>query len=230
MSRSLVYSLLLLALSITTVSACASDRGAETGNVQPTDNEPTRNNDAVHKDAAMTTNGKTTGADVKDACAVARAAIEKRDFLGWKGLPPCSGDALFDGFPANVDDRPKRSLGKTNRSVSFVLLELAGYYRPMANVADGKLVLVDGMNPEIGERLTPLLTELGKPDATLDWDYGTLPLPQREHVHATRGITLFLNTDRDRALHVALYAATDLDTYLESLRPRLAKKRLPAKK
>jgi hypothetical protein len=89
--------------------------------------------------------------------------------------------------------------------------------------------LFDGMNPELGDKLAPLLTELGAPDASLDWDYGTLSIPDRELVFAKRGITIFLNTNRDRALHIALYAATTVESYLESLRPTLLKKRRPAK-
>ena len=163
-----------------------------------------------------------------ETCAAARKAIETRGFVGWQGLPACTGDQLFDGFPADLSDRAKRPLGSSFSSAVFVLLELPGYYRPMANVRDGKLILVDGMNPEIGD-VPALLADLGEPKAKLDWDFGTLPFSEREFVYPERGITLFLNTERDKALHVAVFAATDLETYLETLRPHLRKTRRPSK-
>ncbi len=173
----------------------------------------------------MTTKPK----DEDGSCAAARKAIENKDFVGWRGLPGCTGGELFAGFPADLSGRPTRHLGSSASSAAFVLLELPGYYRPMANVRDGKLVLVDGMNPEIGEALPALLTDLGEPNAKLDWVFGTLPFSEREWVYAERGISLFLNTEHDKALHIALYSATDLDTYLKDVRPPLAKKRLPKK-
>jgi hypothetical protein len=198
--------------------ACAADRKARPGGVD--DARPLARPDDTVTDHTIPS---------PHPCAAARAAIEQRDFSGWRGLPDCSPATLFDQRIDDLADRPRRSLGRRHRSVPFVLLDLAGYYRPMASVANGKMVLFDGMNPELGDKLAPLLTELGAPDASLDWDYGTLSIPDRELVFAKRGITIFLNTNRDRALHIALYAATTVESYLESLRPTLLKKRRPAK-
>lgn len=164
-------------------------------------------------------------------CATARRAIATRQFVSWQGLPAgCAARELFDDFPADLTDRPVRPLGDAFRPAVFVLLALPGYYRPMASLRDGALVLVDGMNPELAGGAAPLLDDLGEPAAQLDWHYGTLPIAAGEWVYPARGITLFLNTTRDRALHIALYHATSLDDYTRSLRPHLRKEMRPLRR
>jgi len=107
------------------------------------------------------------------------------------------------------------------------VLDLPGWYRPMANFRDGGLILVDGMTPELDGGADPLLADLGTPATRLDGDFGTLPISQGEWLYPEHGITLFLNTTSDKVLHLALYAPTTLDVYLGSLRPPLAKRPLP---
>ena len=161
-------------------------------------------------------------------CAAIRQAIEGRQFVGWRGLPAgCAAGDLFDDFPTDLTDRPTRPLGDEFRPAVFVLLTLPGYYRPMASLRDGALVLVDGMNPELAGGVAPLLDDLGEPAARFDWHYGTLPIAAGEWVYPERGITVFLNTANNKALHIALYQATTLKDYQRTLRPHLRKEPRP---
>ena len=71
------------------------------------------------------------------------------------------------------------------------------------------------------------MADLGEPDERHDYTFGTLAVDDGEWVYAARGITVFVNTDPDRVLHVALYAPTTATDYAERLRPHLAKRLRP---
>jgi hypothetical protein len=167
-----------------------------------------------------------------DACQAAARAIRERQFVGWRGLPGgCTPAALVPGLPdplPELADQPARRLGSDASSAAFVVLELPGWYRPMASFRGGSVVLVDGMTPELAGGAAPLLADLGAPAAKLDWDYGTLPIAHGEWPYPERGVTLFLNTTSDKVLHMALYVPTTLEVYLRTLRPPLAKRPAPA--
>jgi hypothetical protein len=112
----------------------------------------------------------------------------------------------------------------------MIMLPLDGYSRPSLSFVEGTPVLFEAMGPELAAGDVALITALGEPAARLDWDFGTLPCPGSEFVYPDRGITLFLRSDHERVLHVALYPATDLNDYIENLRPRLGKTPLPMNK
>ena len=85
-----------------------------------------------------------------EECQRTGAAIATRDFVGWRGFPAgCSASDLLAGIPDDLTDRPARPLGDHFDPAAFVVLDLAGWYRPMASFRDGDLVLFDGMNPEL---------------------------------------------------------------------------------
>jgi hypothetical protein len=157
-------------------------------------------------------------------CESIRQSIETRNFLDWRGLPQgCTAQDLFSNIPEDLSDRPVRPLGSDFSSATFVLLELAGYYRPMASFRNNQLILFDAMNPELAGGFPPLHQDLGEPATRLDWHYGTLSIPTGEWVYPERGITVFLNTTADKALHIALYHPTTLSEYQRHLRPHLQK-------
>ena len=163
-----------------------------------------------------------------DPCTSARTAIMMRDFVGWQGLPAeCSGQELFDITPADLEGRPGRLLGNDFDPAVFVLLSLEGYYRPMASFREGKLVLFDAMNPELRGGFDWLRSDLGEPAARMDWYYGTLAIAAGEWAYPERGITIFVNTEANRALHVALYYPASLEEYRNRLRPHLRKEPWP---
>ena len=198
--------------------ACASDasrKNATTGAGERA------TSDAKGKPDTMTT----------DACETAANAIRVRHFVGWRGLPSgCPSAAMVPGLPNPLPDlaeQPARRLGSDASSAAFVMLDLPGWYRPMASFRAGELVLVDGMNPELDGGAAQLLADLGTPGTRLDWDYGTLPIAQGEWPYPDRGITVFLNTTSDKVLHLAVYRPTTLDVYLRTLRPPLAKRPIP---
>gem|GEM_PF-6388523 len=156
-------------------------------------------------------------------CTTIREAIETRNLTHWKGLPAaCRASDLFDHVPADVSDRPQRSLG--GRTARWVLLKLEGYYRPMASFVDGKFVMFDSMNPTLAVKASDLVKQLGTPAARTDWWYGGVEMKDGAYVYPDKGITLFLNSNTRKALHIALYHPTDLAGWKQDLRPRLHKK------
>jgi hypothetical protein len=161
-------------------------------------------------------------------CQQIRQAIETRNFLGWQGLSPeCTDRELFPNISSDLTDRPVRMLGNDFSPAVFVITELTGYYRPMVSFRDRQSILFDGMNPELAGGFAPLHQDLGEPADRLDWYYGTLPISGGEWVYPSRGITVFLNTTADKALHIALYRSTTLSEYQSKLRPHLQKKQRP---
>ena len=163
-------------------------------------------------------------------CEKAMKSIRDRDFSDWRGLEPtCDWSALTGPLPTDWQDVPGRPLGSSFRDAKMIMLPLQNYMRPSLSFVAGSPVLFEAMGPKLTTELATLLAALGEPAARLDWDFGTLPCPESEFVYPDRGITLFLNSDHDRLLHVALYAATDLDEYGKNLRPRLGKTLHPMK-
>jgi hypothetical protein len=178
-------------------------------------------------DARATVIDQGTGGRVMTpkTCEEAKQAIEARRFVGWRGLPAgCTPDAMF-GVKFEEKEWPARMLGK--KSTRWLQLETPGYYRPMVSVRDGKVVLFDGMNPELDGGWAPLAADLGEPEAKLDWHRDTLLMKGGEWVYPARGITIFGRAAGDDALHVAVYAPTTLAEYEASLRPELGTKLRP---
>lgn len=150
-------------------------------------------------------------------CADARAAIEARRFAGWTGLPAgCTPDALF-GVPLD-DTWGQLPLGASLAPTRSRLLELPGFYRPIARVRDGAVVMFEAALPELADDLPTLLAGLGPPDEVADFVYRDVAMAGGEHVFAGRGVTLFVNRENQRVLHLALYRPTTLATYRDQLR------------
>jgi hypothetical protein len=146
------------------------------------------------------------------------------NLVGWDGLPPgCRPHELFPELPDSTSDWAQRPLGDGFERAAFALAELPGYYRPTVSARDDVVVLFDGMNPELRDGFEALAADLGAPAARLDYRHGTLPVPDGEWIYGSRGLTLFVNTTADTALHVALYPTTTTEEYLEALRPHLGK-------
>src|SRR5262249_37031208 len=102
-------------------------------------------------------------------CADARAAIENRRFEGWSGLPPdCTPDAL-SGVAFDDATWGQLPLGVAHHPTRSRLLELTGYYRPLARVRDGVVVLFEGSNPALAGDVAGLLSSLGKADEVADF-------------------------------------------------------------
>ena len=162
------------------------------------------------------------------SCESARQAIEARLFTGWSGLPAgCSPKTLFG--VALDGSWGQRRLGSGRVAAQSRLLEISGYYRPMASVRDGAVAMFDAMNPELASGWPPLAADLGAAETTFDWWYGTVAMPGGERVYASRGITVFTNRDGDDVLHLAVYTPVSVDTYVHTLRPNLEKKLTPRK-
>ena len=151
-------------------------------------------------------------------CADARQAIATRRFIDWRGLPRgCTTEALF-GVPFD-NSWGALPLGAALEPARSRLLDLAGYYRPLAYVRDGVPVAFDAMNPQLGDGWHALDGPLGAPDATVDWIFGTVPMPAGERVYASRGITIFLNPETQAVVYLTLYEPTSVEAYAQRIRP-----------
>ena len=158
-----------------------------------------------------------------ESCEEVREAIAARRFVGWRGLPAgCTTEALFG--VALDDSWGAMPLGDAREPARSRLLELPGYYRPLAYVREGVPVAFDAMNPQLDGDARALVDSLGPPDATLDWTFGTVAMPGSERVHARRGITLFLNPETQAVVYVTVYAPTTVEAYMQTLRPPRAKR------
>lgn len=157
-------------------------------------------------------------------CEDARRAIEEIRFVGWRGLPAgCAPEALVG---LALDERwGRRTLGSEELPARMHLLELAGYYRPLVSVREGSVVLFDGRNPALVDGWPALEADLGAPERTQDFVHGTVPMRAGERIHATRGITIYLNPENQMVVHLAVYVPTTADDYLSRLRPELEKQR-----
>jgi hypothetical protein len=156
-------------------------------------------------------------------CETAREHIEHVALSDWTGLPQgCTPAGMFGdlGDPSEWAVRP---LGEDFQRAAFRVLELGGYYRPTLSARDGRVILFDGMNPELTGDYTELIEDLGDPDERLDYSHGTLPVSGGEWIFAARGMTLFVNTTADTLLHVALYTPTTASDYRARLRPHFGK-------
>ena len=178
-----------------------------------------RNREATHESNNAAA-GKT--GDATSTCETARRAIENRRFVGWRGLPAgCTPDALFGVAFDNTWGL--RELGDAFAPARMHILELRGYYRPLATVRDTTVVMFDGMNPELEAGWDALSRDLGTPEAARDFEFGTIAMTGGERVHASRGITVFVNPENQFVLHIAVYAPTTVDDYVHQLRPSLKK-------
>jgi hypothetical protein len=158
-------------------------------------------------------------------CEEVREAIGARRFGDWRGLPPgCTAEELF-GVPLD-SSWGALPLGDGREQARSRLLELPGYYRPLAYARDGVVVAFDAMNPQLDGDPSALAESLGPPDATLDWIFGTVSMPGGEKVYAARGITLSLNPETQGVVYVTVYAPTTVESYLKRLRPPREKRPL----
>ena len=156
-------------------------------------------------------------------CDAARHAIETNGFGAWTGLPPeCNTEALFG---ISFDEQwGMQKLGSTFQPARTHVLELAGYYRPLGYVRDGRPFMFDGMPNPVDGSWGALAASLGTADAIYDWELSTFPIPKGEHVYASRGITVWVNPSRDLIVYVTVYAATTVDEYVKRLRPSREKR------
>lgn len=158
-------------------------------------------------------------------CASARTAIETRELKGWTGLPAgCTPDGLF-GVAFDEATWGLLPLGMAHEPSRTRLLELDGYYRPIARVRDAKVVMFDAMNPSLSTDWAGLAQSLGSPDAVEDFILAGVAMPRGEHIYAGRGITVFVNPENQRIIYIALYVPSTVDVYRQTLRPDLDKKR-----
>ena len=104
------------------------------------------------------------------------------------------------------------------------LVELPGHGRALAYARDGAVAMFDAMAPQLDGGWSALSTDLGVPEATFDWIFGTVAMPAGELVSAKRGPTIFLNPENHAVAYIRLYVATTVEEYARRLRPSREKR------
>jgi len=172
----------------------------------------------------MTTQSPAPPAQPSTPCGAAKRAIESRRFIGWHGLPAgCAPDAMFG---IQLDDTwGLQPLGSSFEKLRSHLVELAGYGRSLAYARDGAVVMVDAMAPKLDGGWPALAADLGAPEATFDWIFGTIAMPAGERVYARRGLTIYLNPENQAVAYITLYVPTTVDDYARRLRPPREKRK-----
>lgn len=156
-------------------------------------------------------------------CEAARRAIESNSFAAWTGLPAeCSAEALFGISFDNQWGLEK--LGATFQPARTHLLEINGYYAPTAYVRDSRPLMFDGMPTPVDGSWPPLAAALGPAQSINDFIYGTVTIPKGEHIYAKRGITIWMEPERQHVIYVAVYVPTTVDEYVKRLRPSREKR------
>ena len=159
-------------------------------------------------------------------CRAASTAIEMRHFVGWRGLPEgCTANALFGLSPGTA--LGSTSLGRENESAGTRLLNIDGYYRPLAHVREGVVAVFDGTNPSLESGWEALRADFGTPQARFDWVHSTVLMPAGEWVYAERGLTAFVNPENGFVIHITLYSPTSVENYVQRVRAHRGKRPEP---
>jgi hypothetical protein len=149
--------------------------------------------------------------------------LRTRDFRAWRGLPAdCTPARVAAELRRSDPNEGARQLGTNAIDVEWWPAEVAGYREPLEiQLANGMVVRIDGIGPDLAGGLRAHLEALGKPGAKLPyWDDETF-INDGEWVWPPHGIAIYLGSDLRFARRVALFGTTDLAGYLRSLRPCL---------
>jgi hypothetical protein len=180
--------------------------------------DPVRTKAEPSNQAAAAGSDAMTQAQIPMTCDAAKQAIEARHFVGWRGLPPgCAPDVLFG---IKLDDTwGVMPLGSSFEKARSHLIELPGYGRALAYARDGAVAMFDAMAPQLDGGWSALSADLGAPEATFGWFFGTVAMPGGELVHAKRGLTIFLNPENQTVAYISVYVPTTVEEYARRLRP-----------
>jgi hypothetical protein len=146
-------------------------------------------------------------------------AVERADFGAWTGLPSPAPYAGFERrFPRLVDGEARVLLGSEAVEARYRIHVGDAYPQHLrVSYAGDEIVLVEADLPRLAQPVPELLAALGEPAERLDDVWGVLRLPGGLHVHPERGIAVGVGPE-GQVLHVELFAAGDLDTYLRTRR------------
>jgi len=158
--------------------------------------------------------------------STALEAFARGDLGDWRGLPsdlPVDEVLrLFD--PIGGEGRAPLGSGEAG----YVLARGGVYSQPVRVWMDrGSAIVADVATPELVDLLPGLRAGLGAAEVALAYRWGTVPVESGEWVYTSRGLTLFVNTDATRLVHVAVYSPAAETDYEQRLRIDLAERHLP---
>ncbi len=139
----------------------------------------------------------------------------RAEFMNWEGLSPsCSPSTIANYVSGNLENKGIYALGTKLIPVSFVNLAFKHYKQPIRLWFRGeKTEVLEVMYPEITD-LKGLLENLGPPSAKMDYYFDVMVNEGGAYVNVTKGITLFMNTARDRVMKIWVYVPVTLERYV----------------
>ena len=164
------------------------------------------------------------------SCSEAIRILQVGDIAGWRGLPKsCTIPDITQYFPRISPGEGRAGLGR--REANFTMVQADSFDSSIRVwLQDTHVLMLDVEALEKSLELSTLLSELGEPGAKLDCYLGTLFFKEAEWVYPDRGLTLFVDTDSQRLVHIVMFPTTTITTYESEFRLNLQTRRLPNKR
>lgn len=151
----------------------------------------------------------------------------------WRGIDPeCRIDDLRETFPIDDDWGGVGYLGEEEWDAEYVGItaeesgEESGNDVRLWHDEEGRLLLVEIIDPRRFPTVDALLDTLGHPDTRLDATVGLRRGRQNEWVYPERGLTLYVTSDTEHVERVLGFVPTSVEEYTLNLRPNLEGRRL----
>ncbi len=144
--------------------------------------------------------------------------FDQRQFSDWHGLSPeCTASDVANYAGGDLSQSGTHWLGEKKLAASFVSLAFQGYEDPVKLWFRGdQVVSLEAEYPQLDDAKA-LLASLGKPDATLDFYFDIMLNQGGEYVFCEKGITLFMDSQREDAVKISVYPPMNLDDYKANL-------------
>jgi hypothetical protein len=155
----------------------------------------------------------------RDTCQEAIDQFLRKDFATWRGLPrECDLERISTVLTLGEGTR-RLDLGREHRPSQVRVARVDGYEEPLEVChRDGQIAKISVRFPKLGD-VAAALAGLGEPDAKLGYYYSSVPVLHEdgEWVYASKGITLFMSSDKRNVVALSVYAPTTVAAYEREL-------------
>jgi hypothetical protein len=160
------------------------------------------------------------------SCSEAISILQAGNIAGWRGLPKsCTIADLTQYFPRISPGEGRAGLGR--REAYFTRVKAESFDSSIRVwLQDTQVLMLDVEALEKSSELSTLLSELGEPATKLDCYLGTLLFKEAEWVYPERGLTLFVDVNSQRLVHIVMFPATTMASYESEFRLNLRVRRL----
>lgn len=158
--------------------------------------------------------GKTLTAD---PCIIDK--LLAKNLSSWEGLPAvCELSTISKQLPL-AEPVSQGLLGAAKLVAHYRVAQVEAYNEPLSVwYREGRVIKIQIQYPAFPNPRA-LVEQLGQPQAKLDYYYAGVPKLNREGewVYANRGLTLFMSSDRNNIVELAVYAPMTVDRYQQEL-------------